>query len=197
MTKHDPVDVLIIGAGASGAAVAWSLADTKMRILCLEQGDWVKPDGLSEQRPATGRRACLRRLRRQAQPPRPRATDYPINNGNSPIKVVNFNGVGGTHRSCTRRTIRACIPRDFRVKTLDGVADDWPIDYARPGAVLRRERPHDGRRRAWRATRPIRPRSRRCRRCRSASTGDMLRRGDEQARLALVAVGHGDRHERL
>ncbi|MBP6854170.1 MAG: NAD(P)-binding protein, partial [Rhodoferax sp.] len=37
-----PVDVLIIGAGASGAAVAWSLADTRMRILCLEQGDWVK-----------------------------------------------------------------------------------------------------------------------------------------------------------
>ncbi len=41
--KHDPVDVLIIGAGASGAAVAWSLADTRMRILCLEQGDWMKP----------------------------------------------------------------------------------------------------------------------------------------------------------
>ena len=39
----DKVDVLIIGSGASGAAVAWSLADTKMRILCLEQGDWVKP----------------------------------------------------------------------------------------------------------------------------------------------------------
>jgi choline dehydrogenase-like flavoprotein len=33
-----PVDVLIIGAGASGAAVAWSLAETKMHILCLEQG---------------------------------------------------------------------------------------------------------------------------------------------------------------
>ncbi|MCX7203137.1 MAG: NAD(P)-binding protein [Burkholderiales bacterium] len=41
--KNEPVDVLIIGAGASGAAVAWSLADTRMRILCLEQGDWVKP----------------------------------------------------------------------------------------------------------------------------------------------------------
>ncbi|NBS83076.1 MAG: FAD-dependent oxidoreductase, partial [Betaproteobacteria bacterium] len=38
----EPVDVLIIGAGASGAAVAWSLAETRMRILCLEQGDWVR-----------------------------------------------------------------------------------------------------------------------------------------------------------
>ena len=48
---NDPVDVLIIGSGASGAAVAWSLADTKMRILCLEQGDWMKPADY----PSTGR----------------------------------------------------------------------------------------------------------------------------------------------
>ncbi len=34
---HDKVDVLSIGSGASGAAVAYSLADTKMRILCLER----------------------------------------------------------------------------------------------------------------------------------------------------------------
>src|SRR5262245_35053035 len=34
------VDVLIIGSGASGAAVAWGLGETRMRILCLEQGDW-------------------------------------------------------------------------------------------------------------------------------------------------------------
>jgi choline dehydrogenase-like flavoprotein len=40
MAGNERVDVLIIGSGASGAAAAWSLADTKMRILCLEQGDW-------------------------------------------------------------------------------------------------------------------------------------------------------------
>ena len=39
---NETVDVLIIGSGASGAAVAWSLADTRMKILCLEQGDWMK-----------------------------------------------------------------------------------------------------------------------------------------------------------
>ena len=43
MPQLDPVDVLIIGSGASGAAVAWSLADTKMRIVCLEQGGWIDP----------------------------------------------------------------------------------------------------------------------------------------------------------
>jgi choline dehydrogenase-like flavoprotein len=42
MAKNEIVDVLIIGSGASGAAAAWSLAETKMRILCLEQGDWMK-----------------------------------------------------------------------------------------------------------------------------------------------------------
>ena len=42
MAGNERVDVLIIGSGASGAAAAWSLADTKMRILCLEQGDWVR-----------------------------------------------------------------------------------------------------------------------------------------------------------
>ena len=41
---NDPIDVLIIGAGASGAAIAWSLSDTRMRIVCLEQGDWVKTE---------------------------------------------------------------------------------------------------------------------------------------------------------
>ena len=48
---NEPVDVLIIGAGASGAAFAWSIAETKMRILCLEQGDWTKPSGF----PSNGR----------------------------------------------------------------------------------------------------------------------------------------------
>ena len=39
MNANEMVDVPIVG---SGAAVAWSLAGTKMRILCLEQGDWMK-----------------------------------------------------------------------------------------------------------------------------------------------------------
>ena len=48
---HDPVDVLIIGAGASGAALAWSLADTRMQILCLEQGGTPNQQNF----PTTGR----------------------------------------------------------------------------------------------------------------------------------------------
>ena len=45
------VDVLIIGAGAAGAAVAWSLAETRMRIVCLEQGGWMDPAQYPTTRP--------------------------------------------------------------------------------------------------------------------------------------------------
>jgi choline dehydrogenase-like flavoprotein len=63
---HDKVDVLIIG---SGAAVAWSLAETKMRILCLAQGEWMKQDRLSVQR-AGPRGAGVQRVRNQPEHPR-------------------------------------------------------------------------------------------------------------------------------
>ena len=124
--KHDPVDVLIIGAGASGAAVAWSLAETKMHILCLEQGDWMNP----AQYPSAGRDWEARAYGDYSLSPniRARPEDYPINDDNSPIKVVNFNGVGGSTIMYTAHFPRL-HPSDFRVRTLDGVADDWPIDY--------------------------------------------------------------------
>ena len=124
--KHDPVDVLIIGAGASGAAVAWSLAETKMHVLCLDQGGWMNP----AEYPSTGRDWEAKFYGDWSTSPnvRGRPEDYPINDDNSPIKVVNFNGVGGSTVMYTAHWPRL-HPSDFKVKTLDGVADDWPIDY--------------------------------------------------------------------
>ena len=124
---NDVVDVLIIGSGASGAAVAWSLAETKMRIVCLEQGDWMKPTDY----PSNGRDWEARQFDDFAISPnrRARPTDYPINDDNSPIKVVNFNGVGGSTIFYAGHFPRL-HPSDFRVRSLDGVADDWPVDYA-------------------------------------------------------------------
>src|ERR1700676_4072021 len=125
--RNQMVDVLIIGSGASGAAVAWSLAETRMKILCLEQGDWMKQSDY----PSNGRDWEARLYDDFATSPnrRRRPTDYPINDDNSPIKVVNFNGVGGSTIMYTGHYPRL-HPSDFRVRTLDGVADDWPIDYA-------------------------------------------------------------------
>ena len=126
MMTHDPVDFLIIGAGASGAAFAWSMADTRMRILCLEQGDWMNP----AQYPTTGRDGELRQMGEFSFNPnvRGRVTDYPVNNDASPISIANFNGVGGSTILYAAHFPRF-HPSDFKVRTCDGVADDWPIDY--------------------------------------------------------------------
>ena len=123
----DKVDVLIIGSGASGAAVAWSLAETRTKILCLEQGDWMKQSDY----PTNGRDYEARVFSDYATSPniRQRPSDYPINDDNSPIKVVNFNAVGGSTVMYTAHYPRL-HPSDFRVRHLDNVADDWPIDYA-------------------------------------------------------------------
>ncbi len=123
---EDPVDVLIIGAGASGAALAWSLSETPMKILCLEQGGWMKQDDY----PST--RADWERYRFgdfSANPnTRNQPADYPINDRDSPISPLNFNAVGGATIVYSAHFPRF-HPSDFRVRTLDGVADDWPIDY--------------------------------------------------------------------
>ena len=120
------VDVLIVGSGASGAAVAWGLVETRLKILCLEQGDWIKPTDF----PANGRDWEARRYADFDISPnrRARETDYPVNDNNSVMKVANFNGVGGGTILFTAHFPRM-HPSDFRVRTLDGVADDWPIDY--------------------------------------------------------------------
>ncbi len=124
--KLDPVDVVIVGAGASGGAIAWSLAETRMRIVCLEQGDWSK----STDYPSNGRDWEARATGDWSISPnrRQRVADYPVNDDASPIKIANFNGVGGGTILYAGHFPRM-HPSDFRVRTLDGVADDWPIDY--------------------------------------------------------------------
>ena len=125
-SNDDPVDVLIVGAGASGAAVAWSLAETRMRIVCLEQGDWTKPS----EYPTTSNDWESQQLGAYNINPNVRGleTDYPINSTDSPINVVNYNGVGGSTILYAAHFPRL-HPSDFKVRTLDGVADDWPIRY--------------------------------------------------------------------
>mgnify|MGYP000252802772 CR=1 FL=1 len=120
----DKVDVLIIGAGASAAAFAWSLADTKMHIVCLEQGDWVDHQNY----PANGKNWATRPDFGSDPNTRNAPADYPINCEDSDIGAANFNGVGGGTILYAGHFPRF-HPSDFKVKTLDGVADDWPISY--------------------------------------------------------------------
>ena len=124
--SEEPVDVLIIGAGASGAAMSWSLADTRMHIVCLEQGGLMNPLTY----PSTSRDWETRAQGEFAINPNQRnlPTDYPINEDESPIKIANFNGVGGGTVLYAGHYPRF-HPSDFKVKSLDGIAEDWPISY--------------------------------------------------------------------
>ena len=124
---EDIADVLIVGAGAAGAAFAWSLAETRMRVVCLEQGGWMDPAHYPTTRPD---------WEMQGFGPfgfspnsRGRREDYPVNDDASPIKISNFNAVGGSTILYAAHFPRL-HPSDFRVRSLDGVADDWPLDYA-------------------------------------------------------------------
>jgi len=120
------IDVLIVGAGATGAAVAWSLSSTSLNIMCLEQGDRME----ASEYPSTKRNWEILREHEYHVSPNVRKlpADYPINDKGSPIAIANFNAVGGSTILYSGHFPRF-HPSDFRVKSLDGVADDWPIDY--------------------------------------------------------------------
>jgi choline dehydrogenase-like flavoprotein len=122
----DEPDVLIIGAGASGGAVAWSLAEAGFRVVCLEQGDWVAPESL-----AHGRNDWeVHRLTDFNADPnvRQRPADYPVNGAASTFTPLMFNAVGGSTIHWSAHFPRY-HPSDFRVRSLDGVGDDWPLSY--------------------------------------------------------------------
>jgi choline dehydrogenase-like flavoprotein len=121
-------DVLVIGSGAAGAAVTKRLIDLGAKVVCLEQGDWVKPSDYPSTRPNW--EIALHRGPFHFSPNvRKRPEDYPVlAGGGNPPNILMFNAVGGSTIHWTGHFPRF-HPSDFRVKTLDGVSDDWPISY--------------------------------------------------------------------
>lgn len=126
--QAERVDVVVIGAGAAGAALTWRLSSRGVRVVCLEQGDWHRPSEF-----VSARTTCeveLRRGRSSLFPAvRNRPEDYPIvTAGAGPTDMVMWNGVGGSTVHWEGHFPRF-HPSDFRAHRLDGVADDWPISY--------------------------------------------------------------------
>ena len=119
-------DVLVIGAGAAGAAVSWRLASLGHSVLCIEQGEFQVPSNY----PSSSSKWELRKFDSHSPFPNIRGgdVDYPINDSDSPIAISNFNAVGGSTILYSAHFPRM-HPSDFRVRTLDGVAEDWPISY--------------------------------------------------------------------
>ena len=119
-------DIVIIGSGASGAAIAWNLSKAGFKIVCLEQGPWMQP----KMYPTAQNNWEFQSSTSAAYDPNIRKLeqDYPINDSQSDITPLMFNAVGGSTIHWTAHSPRF-HPSDFRVKSLDGVADDWPISY--------------------------------------------------------------------
>lgn len=127
MTKtQEEVEVLIVGAGPSGAVAAHTLASVGMSVICLEQGDWMSPNDYPGNRPE------YEMLVQKDWNPNPntrgRAADYPVNSSDSDLTPVMFGAVGGSSILFGAHWMRL-KPSDFRVKTQDGICDDWPISY--------------------------------------------------------------------
>jgi choline dehydrogenase-like flavoprotein len=115
--ENEPVDLLVVGAGAGGITLAQRLARKGWRVAILEKGPLWDPDRdwVSDEKGAGPIYW----------------TDNRIIGGTDPIEMGKNNsgvGVGGSMTHFAGYTPRF-HPSDFETKTRDGVGADWPISY--------------------------------------------------------------------
>ena len=122
----EPADVLIIGAGASGGVVGRRLAEAGFSVVCLEQGDWHD----KAEYPGNKLDWELTARKQWATSPNIRGLpeDYPVVEEDTPVSPLMYSGVGGSMLIFAGAWPRM-LPSDFRVRSLDGIADDWPLTY--------------------------------------------------------------------
>lgn len=123
---ENDADVLIIGAGPTGAVAAKRFVEAGMRVVVLEQGDWPDYAKARANHPdfelTAGHYWSGNPNRRQAP------SDYPVDDSASDISAVLYNAVGGSSVIYAAHWQRN-MPSDFCVRSLDGVGNDWPLTY--------------------------------------------------------------------
>lgn len=125
-TEQSEADVLIIGAGPSGAVTAKRLAEAGLEIVCLEQGDW--PDYTRALAGQPEFEITANKYWNWDPNVRAAPSDYPVDDADSDVTALMYNGVGGGTVIYAAHWERF-LPSDFRVRSVDGIADDWPLDY--------------------------------------------------------------------
>ncbi len=124
MSKSDHADVLIIGAGASGVLLSLVLAESGLKVVCLDQGGWTMPADHPHYSPDF---QWQRQNRWSAEPNiRKAEADYPVETHQS--RALMWNGVGGSTNIFGALWPRY-RPSDFRKGVEHGLAPDWPLTY--------------------------------------------------------------------
>jgi choline dehydrogenase-like flavoprotein len=119
----DTVDVVVIGCGAGGGVIAKELGEAGVSVVVLEAGKRFNPyDYPTHQRDfeIQGKRLFL------AEDPR---RDVYTWAGTARVHYERAKGVGGSTLHYLGVSPRF-HESDFRVRSEDGVAEDWPISYA-------------------------------------------------------------------
>ncbi|WP_198344180.1 GMC family oxidoreductase [Mycobacterium dioxanotrophicus] len=123
-TPTADVDVVIVGSGMAGGALAKRLSDGGLRVVCLEQGRPLHP---AELRHFSDTWEWDKQREWNVHPNvRKLPQDYPI--GGEPHSIRNRNDVGGSLNHWSAHWPRF-KPVDFRKGTEHGLAPDWPISY--------------------------------------------------------------------
>ena len=127
MATHEKVDVVIVGAGASGSSYAAVLAKAGKKVVAARAGpDWQLSDLISSD--IWGRRI------------KPAGAPFLLE-GKNPFGYAYQAGwgVGGAALHYFANFPRL-LPTDFRMKSEHGRAHDWPIQYEDVAPLLRQGR---------------------------------------------------------
>jgi choline dehydrogenase-like flavoprotein len=113
----EEVDVLIVGAGAAGGVLAKELSEAGMSVVVLEAGPFRDP-----QHDFASDELAMQQLGWQ---------ETRIVDGGDPLTMGHNNsgyGIGGGTTHFTGVFLRF-HRSDFKTRSLDGVGEDWPIEY--------------------------------------------------------------------
>lgn len=122
--KHKGVDVCIIGSGAGGSIIAKELSYAGMKVVVLEAGPRYIPhkDYIMHYNDWEIRARNIFKL------DDPSKELYTVDDKSIPFVLKRVKAVGGTTLHYAMLSFRF-YESDFKIKTQDGIGEDWPIEY--------------------------------------------------------------------